>query len=81
VSAGERRLEGVVDEFDEHVGLGTVLTVAGDRYGFHCTQIVGGTRTIPVGVRVSFVIIPGRGGKWEAGDVKTSRSNGSSAGR
>lgn len=70
MSAGERRLEGVVDEFDEHVGLGTVSTLAGDRYGFHCTQIAGGTRTIAVGASVSFVVIPGRGGRWEAGDIR-----------
>ena len=70
MSAGERRLDGIVDEFDEHAGLGTVATSAGDRYGFHCTQIAGGTRTIPVGACVSFVVIPGRGGRWEAGDIR-----------
>jgi cold shock CspA family protein len=70
VSAGDRRLDGVIAEFDEHAGLGVVSTPAGDRYGFHCTQIAGGGRTIAVGAAVTFAVIPGRGGKWEAGDVR-----------
>lgn len=68
--ADDRRLGGTVAEFDEHVGLGTVTTPSGERYGFHCTQIAGGGRTIPVGSEVTFVVVPGRDGKWEAGDVR-----------
>jgi hypothetical protein len=68
----DRRLEGLVAEFDEHVGLGAVATPAGDRFGFHCTRIAGGGRTIPVGVPVTFVVVPGRQGRWEAGDVRPS---------
>lgn len=68
--ADDRRLDGTVAEFDEHVGLGTVTTPTGERYGFHCTQIAGGSRTIPVGSEVTFVVVPGRDGRWEAADVR-----------
>lgn len=83
--AGVDRLEGVVAEFDEHVGLGVVVSAAAaaagagggagggagsGRFRFHCTQIADRSRTIPVGERVSFVVLPGRGGVWEAGDLR-----------
>ena len=69
------RLEGVVAEFDERVGLGVVVAAAGagGRYRFHCTQIADRSRTIPVGQRVSFVVLPGRGGVWEAGDLRPAK--------
>ena len=73
---GDERLAGVVTDFDEHVGLGSVTTPEGSRYGFHCTQIAGGERTIPAGARVTFVVIAGRGGKWEAGDLRPPRATG-----
>lgn len=85
-------------EFDEKVGLGTVIgddraggrgsdgagragsdgaggvgsdgAGGGTRYPFHCTQIAGGSRTIDVGTPVSFVVLPGRGGRWEAADLQ-----------
>ncbi len=58
-------LEGVVTEFDEARGLGTV-EAEGRAYPFHCTQIAGGTRSIAVGTRVSFEVRPGGMGRWEA---------------
>ena len=73
---GDDRLEGVVAAYDDHVGLGEVTTPAGHRYGFHCTQIAGGGRTVPVGQEVSFVVIPGRGGRWEAGDLRAAAATG-----
>lgn len=60
---------GRVDEFDEHVGLGVVRGDNGVRYPFHCTAIADGSRTILVGARVSFVVQPGPGGRWEAGGL------------
>jgi hypothetical protein len=36
---------------------------------FHCTAIADGTRTIPVGVAVSYTVVPGRSGRWEAVQV------------
>jgi cold shock CspA family protein len=47
-------LTGVVSEFDEGAGLGAVTADDGAVYGFHCTQIADGTRTIEVGTRVCF---------------------------
>jgi cold shock CspA family protein len=70
VAPGDERLDGVVAEYDEHVGLGVVRTAADVPYGFHCTQIAGGARTIPVGQQVTFVVMAGRSGRWEAGDVR-----------
>lgn len=70
---------GTVGDFDELVGLGHIDVAGrsapgGGRLRFHCTQIADGSRSIPVGIHVSFVVIPGRGGSWEAGDVRPSGS-------
>ncbi len=62
--------------FDEEVGLGEVATggpgggPAAGRYRFHCTQIANGTRVVEVGARVSFRVLAGRDGRWEAGDLQ-----------
>ena len=39
------------------------------RFPFHCTQIADGTRTVAVGTRVSFGVLAGRAGRWEAADI------------
>ena len=57
-------------EFDEAVGLGSVESAGGRRLRFHCTQIADGSRAIAVGAPVSFVVRAGRGGEWEAGDLR-----------
>jgi CspA family cold shock protein len=57
---------GVVSEFDEPRGLGTVVDDGGTRYAFHCTQVVDGSRRIEVGSRVVFVLVPGHLGRLEA---------------
>jgi CspA family cold shock protein len=59
-------MRGEVAEFDEYVGLGTIEGEDGNRYPFHCTQIADGTRTVPVGAAVTFGVMPGRMGQWEA---------------
>lgn len=65
------RRNGTVAEFDEAVGLGSVdVPERGVRFRFHCTQIGDGSRSIPVGTEVTFVVIPGRGGAWEAADLR-----------
>ena len=56
---------GVVREFDEQRGWGTVES-GGRTYPFHCTQISDGTRTIEVATRVTFEVAAGVGGTWEA---------------
>jgi cold shock CspA family protein len=59
---------GTVTEFDEQRGLGTVVAGDGTPHLFHCTQIVGGTRTIAVGTAVTFTVWP-RLGRYEAAEV------------
>lgn len=57
---------GTVVDFDEHRGLGTVRRDDGVDYPFHCVAIADGSRTIVVGARVSWRVVPGRLGRWEA---------------
>ena len=63
-------MTGVVTEFDEPAGIGTVTGDGGDTHFFHCTAIADGTRTIEVGTRVAFEVVPGRLGRWEAADLR-----------
>ena len=62
-------MQGVVTEFDDPRGLGTV-EAGGVRYPFHCTAIADGSRTIAVGTEVTFVVAPGLMGRWEARAVE-----------
>jgi CspA family cold shock protein len=62
-------LKGVVKEFDEEKGFGTVAGDDGSHYFFHCTQIAGGGRTIEAGTAVSFDVVAGHLGRWEAAGV------------
>jgi len=57
---------GRVVAFDGHAGLGEIVGDDGSRYPFHCTQIADGTRTIEVGVPVTFATMAGPLGRWEA---------------
>lgn len=59
---------GRVADFDESVGLGTVDS-GGETYPFHCTQIADGSRRIAAGTEVTFTILAGRRGVWEAAGV------------
>jgi cold shock CspA family protein len=61
---------GVVEEFDEQRGLGTILADDGDVLPFHCTAIADGSRTVAAGRRVRFRVTPGLLGRWEATRVK-----------
>jgi cold shock CspA family protein len=68
-------MPGTVVSFDEEVGLGLVETSGtGERYGFHCTQIAGGGRSIAAGTPVRFEVRPGRKGVWEAFEVTAMAS-------
>ncbi|HET9071913.1 MAG TPA: cold shock domain-containing protein [Acidimicrobiales bacterium] len=60
---------GTVTDFDAEVGLGEVGADDGTVVRFHCTQIADGSRSIAVGTPVSFAVVPGRGGRWEAAAV------------
>ncbi len=57
---------GTVVAFDEHKGCGTVRAADGRELFFHCTAIADGTRTIPVASEVSFEVVAGHLGQWEA---------------
>lgn len=62
-------MEGTVVEFDEPRGLGVIES--GDaHYPFHCTAIVDGTRTIPVGTAVTFEVRAAGMGRWEATAIR-----------
>ena len=65
---------GVVAEFDADKGWGTIRTEAGRDLFFHCTQISGGSRRIEVGSPVTFAVVPGRLGRWEAAAVTPQQS-------
>jgi hypothetical protein len=60
---------GVVIEFDEPRGLGTI-DADGERYPFHCTALLDGTRTIEVGTAVTFEVRPAGMGRWEAARIE-----------
>ena len=62
-------MNGRVAEFDEQKGFGYVEGDDGRRLFFHCTQIAGGTRTIDVGTSVTFEVVPGHQGRYEASAV------------
>ena len=57
---------GVVEEFDERRGLGTIVADDGDVLPFHCTALADGSRTVEAGRRVRFSVVPGLSGRWEA---------------
>ncbi|MCU1450154.1 MAG: hypothetical protein JWP02_2324 [Acidimicrobiales bacterium] len=65
-------MRGAVATFDEAKGYGTVRAEDGRDLFFHCTQIADGTRTVPVGAGVTFEVVPGHNGRWEAADIRKS---------
>jgi cold shock CspA family protein len=65
VPLGARR--GTVLTFDGPRGVGVVRADDGVEYPFHCTAIADGSRSIDEGVSVSFRVVAGRLGRWEAG--------------
>ena len=63
-------MTGTVVEFDEHRGYGTVRGDDGSEHFFHCTAVADGTRTIAVGTAVTYGVVAGRLGRWEATDLR-----------
>jgi cold shock CspA family protein len=59
-------LTGEVIEFDQGKGYGTVRDDDGREYFFHCTQIADGSRSIAVDTPVTFDLVAGHLGRWEA---------------
>ena len=69
---------GVVTEWDEHGGYGTVRDEdSGAEHFFHCTAITDGSRTIDVGATVTFEVVAGRLGRWEATNIEKHPSESS----
>ncbi len=62
------RLAGVVAEYDDHAGFGWV-EADGARHWFHCTQLLDGTRHAEPGQPVTFRLVPGPTGRWEAAEI------------
>jgi cold shock CspA family protein len=60
----------LVVEWDERGGYGTVRADDGTEHFFHCTQLVDGSRTTEVGQRVTFDVVAGRLGRWEATNIE-----------
>lgn len=64
----DARLNGVVTSYDDHAGFGEV-EVGGVAYWFHCTRLLDGSRHAEPGQAVSFRVVPGPTGRWEASEV------------
>ena len=61
-------MDGVVTDFDEPRGLGSIAA-EGQAYPFHCTALVDGSRAVEVGTTVSFEVRAGGMGRWEATQI------------
>jgi cold shock CspA family protein len=61
---GVRR--GVVQLFDRARGLGVVIETGGAPYAFHATAIVDGSRLIEPETEVTFLVVAGQLGRYEA---------------
>lgn len=58
--------------FDEDAGYGTVRADTGVEHFFHCTAIADGSRRIDVGAHVTFRVVPGHNGQWEAASIEAA---------
>jgi cold shock CspA family protein len=65
---------GLVEEFDDGRGIGSILGDDGRRYPFHCTAIADGSRLIAVGARVVFSTAAAHLGRIEARAVRREGS-------
>lgn len=61
-------LNGIVTEFSDARGLGTVTAADGQTFLFHVIEIADGSRTIDVGQPVSFQPFP-KFGTFQAGHL------------
>jgi cold shock CspA family protein len=63
---GRSGTPGIVTEWDDPRGVGTVRTADGRDLPFQCTDLADGSRTTSVGARVTVAIVPGHHGRWQA---------------
>jgi cold shock CspA family protein len=61
--------QGTVVSFDERRGIGEILDDSGEALGFHCVEIHDQSRKIDEGARVTFEVVPGAGGRFEAARI------------
>ncbi len=61
---------GVVREWDDPRGVGTVQLDDGRVLVLQCTAIADGTRTTTVGARVEVEVAPGHHGRWQARELR-----------
>lgn len=62
-------MTGFVAQFDADKGYGTIQADDGSAYFFHCTAISDGSRRVDEGARVTFEVVAGHRGRWEAAEV------------
>lgn len=60
---------GVIEEFDSHACLGSVIDGGDHVWPFHCTALVDGTREVEPGTQVAFVVERRPGGRLEAARI------------
>lgn len=68
----DARLRGTVTSYDDHAGFGEIEGDADAdavRYWFHCTHVADGSRHADPGQQVSFRVVPGHCGRWEASEI------------
>jgi hypothetical protein len=63
---------GRVVAFDSKRGLGEIEEGDGVRRSFHCTQVTDGSRSVPLGATVRYVLVPASLGAWEAAEVSVA---------
>jgi cold shock CspA family protein len=59
----------VVASYDDPRGYGLVRADDGTELFFHCTALVDGSRSVAVGTPVTFDVVPGHLGRWEAAAI------------
>lgn len=67
--AGVHTSYGTVTSFDDPAGVGEIRTPDGVLHPFHCTAIADGSRSIEPGTAVTFAVVAGRAGTWEAARI------------
>lgn len=63
---------GTITAFDDARGLGEVTGDDGVVRPFHCTAIADGSRTVEAGTAVTFEVVAGRMGRWEAARIEAA---------
>jgi cold shock CspA family protein len=58
----------VVAGYDDHAGFGEI-EAGGERFWFHCTQLLDDSRHAEPGQAVTFRAVPGHRGRWEAAEI------------